>query len=93
MKQIYYVHPIVDNHVWVTREYVNKGKAKKCIAFQIDLPGRWCEDEFNVHVDGCDYQRPTMEEALHRGAYYYHGDNRDEYEFVNTEELYDIFKN
>ena len=39
-KQIYYVHPIVDNHVWVTKEYVNKGKAKKRIAFQIDLPGR-----------------------------------------------------
>ncbi len=33
------------------------------------------------------------EEALHRGAYYYHGEDRDAYEFVNTEELYDIFKN
>ena len=92
MKQIYYVHPVVNNHVWVTKEYVKNGKAKKHSVFQIDLPGRWCEDEYNCHVDGCDYQFATMEEALHRGAYYFHGSDRDAYEFVYTEELHDIFK-
>lgn len=93
MKQIYYVHPVVNDHVWVSTEYTRRGKTKKDSVFQIDLPGRWCEDEYNVHVDGCDYQCKTMEDALHRGAYYFHDDNRDEYEFVHTEELYDIFQN
>ena len=85
----YNVHPVVNNHVWVTTDYVNRGKVKRVIAFQIDLPGRWWEDEYNVHVDGCDYQCKTMDEALHRGAYYFHGNNRNEYEFVQTEEEYD----
>ena len=92
MKEIYYIHPIVNNHIWITVKRHYKGRDKMFPVFQIDLPGRWYEDEYNVHVDGCDYQCATLEEALHRGAYYYHGDRQEEYEFANSEELYDIFQ-
>ena len=29
----YNVHPVVNNHVWVTTDYINRGKVKRVIAF------------------------------------------------------------
>ena len=74
----YYVHPVENDHVWVTQVTQRGKKIKRYAAFQIDLPGKWFEDTFNCHVDGCDYECNTFDEALERGAKFYGG----EYEFV-----------
>ena len=87
----YYVHPIVNKHICVTRIYGTGKKAKKRIAFQIDLPGRWFENEYNCHVDGCDYPFDTLEKALIKGAEFLRLDG-DCYEFVYVEEEFDIFQ-
>lgn len=82
--ETYYVHPVVDNHIWVTA----KGRKNRTyIAFQVDLPGKWFDNTYNCHVDGCDYEFNTLEESLEWGAAILGG----EYQFVHTEELYDIF--
>lgn len=36
--------------------------------FMIDEPGTWWDDEWNVHVDGCDYPCKTLEEAVYKGV-------------------------
>ena len=36
--------------------------------FMIDEPGTWWDDEWNVHVDGCDYPCKTLEDALCKGV-------------------------
>lgn len=83
----YYVHPVIDNHVWVTTKYKRKKKVIERIAFQIDLPGRWFEEEFNCHVDGCDYHFDNMEKCLNHGATVLQFNN-EEFQFLNTEEVY-----
>lgn len=53
----------------VSRPYSYRGKIELAHLFSIDEPGAWYENEWNVHVDGCDYPVPTKEAAINRGMY------------------------
>lgn len=53
--------------------------------FLIDDPGAWYEDEYNLHIDGCDYPCSTREEAIKKGIKFY-GEAPEDYsiEFIQT---------
>lgn len=85
----YYVHPVIEQHIWITRIYGNGKKAKRQIAFQIDMPGRWFEKEYNCHVDGCDYAFNSLSEALSWGANVLRM-NEEKYKFVFVTEAFEI---
>jgi hypothetical protein len=87
----YIVHPVVDNHIWVTAKYKKGQKEVECIAFQIDCPGRWFDDKYNCHVDGCNYPFDTVEAALEHGAAVLRF-NDEPFEFIHTEEVFDPYK-
>lgn len=36
--------------------------------FLVDEPGAWFDDEWNCHVDGCDYPCKSRKEAIEKGA-------------------------
>ena len=55
----------------VSQPIVKRGKVQLFHLFSVDEPGAWYEDEWNCHVDGCDYPAPTREAAINRGMYYY----------------------
>lgn len=38
------------------------------VSFMIDEPHTWWDDEWNVHVDGCDYPCKTLEDAICKGV-------------------------
>ena len=85
----YYIHPVIEQHIWITRIYGNGKKAKRQIAFQIDMPGRWFDDEYNCHVDGCDYACKDLDEALKKGAEVLKNVGQ-KYEFVHTDDEFDL---
>lgn len=45
-----------------------RGKIVEDHYFSVDEPGSWFEDEWNCHVDGCDYPCKSRQEAIERGA-------------------------
>lgn len=55
-------HPV---HI-VTK--TRNGKQKTEHYFSVDEPGAWFDNEWNCHVDGCDYPCKSMEEAILKGA-------------------------
>jgi hypothetical protein len=85
----YFVHPADNQHIDVTTRHERGGKRFEFLMFIVDLPGRWFEDKYNCHVDGCDYPCDTLEDALERGAYFY----SEPHTFVNVNERYGEFRN
>lgn len=55
----------------VSIEYAYRGKPHHQHVFSIDEPGAWWEDQWNCHVDGCDYHCESREAAIARGAEYH----------------------
>lgn len=53
----------------VSRGTVYRGKMELQRLFSVDEPGAWWDDQWNCHVDGCDYPVPTKEAAINRGMY------------------------
>lgn len=47
---------------------VYRGKIEEDPYFLVDEPGAWWEDEWNCHVDGCDYPCKSRKEAIEKGA-------------------------
>ena len=47
----YIVHPVVDNHIWITTKYKSGRKEVERIAFQIDCPGKWFDEEYEFTVE------------------------------------------
>lgn len=45
-----------------------KGRNSTEHYFSVDEPGAWFDDQWNCHVDGCDYPCATREEAVQLGA-------------------------
>lgn len=87
----YIVHPVVDNHIWITTKYKSGRKEVERIAFQIDCPGKWYDEEYNCHVDGCDYPFATVDEALEHGAKVLQF-NGEPYKYVHTDKEYNIYE-
>lgn len=99
-KTVYYVHatnPERRGIVFVTR--VRKQGRKQILdcEYMLDPPGAWDETKWNCHVDGCDYQFDTKEEALRCGADVYDYDPRTGtkpgYEFRECSMPYEWQKN
>lgn len=53
--------------------------------FSVDEPGAWWENDWNCHVDGCDYPAPTKEAAIKRGM---HVRGYDDFEVVEAGAFY-----
>lgn len=47
---------------------VYRGKIEEDHYFSVDEPGAWWEEEWNCHVDGCDYPCNSRQEAIEKGA-------------------------
>lgn len=50
----------------ILREY--RGKTVEYYYFSVDEPGAWLDNEWNCHVDGCDYACKSRREAIEKGA-------------------------
>lgn len=48
--------------------YTYKGKPEQEHYFSVDEPGAWFDNEWNCHVDGCDYACESREAAIQKGA-------------------------
>ena len=74
-KKVYYIHPATDHGiVFVTevrKDWRNRRETILEVAFMIDTPDRWGDDEWNLHIDGCDYQHSTIDSAIRQGADFY----------------------
>ena len=42
--------------------------------FSVDEPGAWWDEEWNCHVDGCDYPCKSREEAIKKGARFWNSE-------------------
>lgn len=52
--------------VFILRVY--RGKIEEDHYFSVDEPGAWWADDWNCHVDGCDYPCKSRQEAIKKGA-------------------------
>ncbi len=68
------MNPARRNIMFVTRlrkDTMHRGSRQGMIvkeSFMVDPPGSWDDEKWNCHVDGCDNQFDTLEEALKCGA-------------------------
>lgn len=88
MTVIFSIHPAVRSGKHpVTRTYTRGKKSVTCLMAWIDPPGTYWDEEWNVHVDGCDYPHLSMEECRKRIADFYRT-GADEIQFKETDEPY-----
>lgn len=62
----YYIHPLEDGQRRVSRKYHNARKHRDELhhVAWLDAPGYWDETKWNLHYDGCDYLRDTMQDCI-----------------------------
>lgn len=71
MRQLFVINPVKSGKLPVVEYWTKRGKTNYHLTAWIDPPGTWYDDEYNVHIDGCDYPYSSMDECLARIKYFF----------------------